>query len=135
MKAYFLLTNRKRAIVALVHTVAFLGIAAMAAGGHVARLGAGSPWWAWMLAGIYFAVGTVLATLARACSHPRERLYFGLCAASAAFGLLRQVAGDPGMHFAVYLRPILLASAIAVGWGILRAHGEAVRPSALTQPD
>jgi hypothetical protein len=122
MDRFFLLTNRKRAIVALVHTVAFLGIAAATAALTVRPLGAASPRSAWALAAIYFAVSAILAVLCGLSPDLRERLYFGLCAASAAAGFARQVVGDPRLHAAVYARPAMLAGAIAMGLVIVRAH-------------
>ena len=53
----------------------------------------------------------------------REKLYFALCAASAGFGLLRIVLGDPALHANV-LRVLLLFCAVMVGTGILRRHSK-----------
>jgi hypothetical protein len=122
MGRFFLLTNRKRAIIALVHTVAFLGIAAATAALAVRPLGAASSRSAWALAAVYLAVSAILAVLCGLSPDRRERLYFGLCAASAASGLARQVVGDPLLHAAVYARPAMLAGAIAMGLVIVRAH-------------
>lgn len=130
MGRFFILTNRKRAVVALVHTVAFLGIAVATAAVNVRPLGAGSPGSAWALAAVYFAVWAILAVLSGLSPDRRERLYFGLCAASAASGLARQVIGDPRLHAAVYARPAMLAGAIAMGLVIMRAH-----PRAAAEPE
>ena len=64
---------------------------------------------------------TVLLLLLRAASHASERLYFALCATSAALGLLRILLGDPALHAGV-LRVCLLSAAVIVGVMILRAH-------------
>jgi len=119
---YVILTTRKRAIVALVHSVAFLGIALYGTISVVRPLGAASPASAWTMAGIYAAVTSALAALAAISGNWRERLYFTCCATSATFGLLRQIVGDPPMHFAVYVRVAMLSCAVVVGLGIVRAH-------------
>lgn len=119
---YVILTTRKRAIVALVHSVAFLLIALYGVISLVRPLAASSPTAAWVLAGVYVAVSSALAVLARVAGNWRERLYFAFCAASAMFGLLRQILGDPPMHFAVYVRVALLSCAVVTGFAIVRAH-------------
>jgi hypothetical protein len=124
MHRYVILTNRKRAIVALVHSVAFLGIALYGMVSVVRPLGTASPASAWTVVGVYVAVSFALAALAAISGNWRERLYFAFCATSAAFGLLRQILGDPPMHFAVYLRIALLSCAVLTGLGIVRAHRE-----------
>ena len=123
MKRYVILTNRKRAIVALVHTVVFLGVALSGFVTEVRRLQAGSPVSSWVLAGVYVLVTAALLLLTLASRKAVERLYFGLCTTSAAFGLLRQIAGDPPMHLAVYVRVAMLGCAVLVGSWILRNHG------------
>jgi hypothetical protein len=122
MHRYVILTTRKRAIVALVHSVAFLLIALYGVISMVRPLGASSPGSAWIVAGVYVAVSIALAVLAAIARNWRERLYFLFCATSATFGLLRQILGDPPMHFAVYVRVALLACAVAAGLAIVRAH-------------
>jgi len=122
MHRYVILTNRKRAIVALVHTVAFLLIAFYGLVTVVRPLGTTSTASAWTVAGIYVAVSSALAVLTAISGNSRERLYFAFCTTSAAFGLLRQVLGDPAMHFAVYLRIALLACAVATGIAIVMGH-------------
>jgi hypothetical protein len=122
MHRYVILTNRKRAIVALVHSVAFLGIAFYGVISVVRPLGAASPASAWTVAGVYVVVTSALAVLAAISGNWCERLYFAFCATSATFGLLRQILGDPPMHFAVYVRIALLSCAVVTGLGIVRAH-------------
>ncbi len=73
---------------------------------------------------IYVIVTTVLLILLRFSSCTKERLYFGLCAASAAFGLVRILLGDPVLH-ANILRVLLLGCAVIIGTGILRTHSSA----------
>jgi hypothetical protein len=122
MHRYVILTTRKRAIVALVHSVAFLLIALYGVISVVRPLGTASAASAWTLAGVYVAVSIALAVLAAMSGNWRERLYFACCASSATFGLLRQILGDPPMHFAVYVRIALLSCAVVTGLGIVRAH-------------
>jgi len=123
MPRYFLLTNRKRAIVALAHSVAFLLIALYGAVTVVRPLGRASPGAAWIMAGVYGAVTLALAILTALAGNWRERLYFGFCTTSAGFGLLRQILGDPPLHYAVYVRIVMLGCAVATGVAIVRAHG------------
>jgi hypothetical protein len=122
MHRYVILTNRKRAIVALVHSVAFLGIAFYGMVSVVRPLGAASPASAWTVVSVYVAVSAALAVLTALSGNWRERLYFACCATSATFGLLRQILGDPPMHFAVYVRVAMLSCAVVMGLGIVRAH-------------
>jgi hypothetical protein len=124
MPAFSILTNRKRAIIALVHTVIFLCIAALqtalshakAFSLHGDKVAGGIA-----LLSIYLIVTTVLLVLLRYASHSSERLYFALCATSAAFGLVRVLLGDPALHAGV-LRVCLLSCAVIVGAIILRTH-------------
>ncbi len=119
MRAFVILTTRKRLVVALVHTVAFLLLAILLSRTLVRPLGIASPPGAWAIAGIYLVVTAVLVILL-AYAGREEKLYFALCATSASFGLLRQILGDPRMHVAVYLRVALLASAVLAGSLLLR---------------
>ncbi|HYE25158.1 MAG TPA: hypothetical protein VEG32_08170 [Clostridia bacterium] len=119
---YAILTNRKRAIIALVHSVAFLLIAVRGLTVAVLPLQWSSPISAKVMAAIYLIVTSILVWLAAISGTARERLYFGLCSASAGFGLLRQIAGDPTMHFAVHVRIAALLAAVVVGILILREY-------------
>ena len=122
MKRYVILTNRKRAIVALVHTVVFLGVAFSGFVTVVRPLQPASPASSWVLAAVYALVSTALLLLTLVSRMAAERLYFGLCATSAGFGLLRQIEGDPPLHLAVYVRVAMLGCAVLVGNWILRNH-------------
>jgi hypothetical protein len=119
MSPYFVLTNRKRAIVALAHTVVFLGIAMAGFWMVIHPLGAESPLSAWIIAGVYAAVASVLAACSR---NGLERLYFAFCTTSAAFGLARQIVGDPRLFVAVYIRVAMLGCAVIAGLAIMRRH-------------
>jgi hypothetical protein len=124
MKSFSILNSRKRVIIALIHTVVFLCVAALqTAVSHASAfsLHGNKVVGGIVLLTIYTIVTTVLLILLRMASHATERLYFGLCATSAAFGLVRVILGDPALHAGV-LRVFLLSSATVVGFVILRAH-------------
>ena len=127
MKSFGILTNRKRAIIALIHTVLFLCIAALqTALSHAAafslhgdRVVGGV-----VLLAIYTIVTTVLLILLNVADCATEKLYFALCATSASLGFLRILLGDPVLHAGV-LRVLLLSGAVIVGTIILRRHSAA----------
>ena len=124
MDRFAIITNRKRAIIALVHSIFFLSVAGMqlaishaeAFSIHREKI-AGSI----ILLTIYVIVTTVLLVLLRFSHCAKEKLYFALCAASAAFGLVRILLGDPALHANV-LRVLFLAGAVLIGTAILRGH-------------
>ena len=124
MHSFSILNSRKRAIIALVHTVIFLCVAALqttlshaaAFSLHGDKIVGGI-----VLLAIYTIVTTVLLLLLRAADCATEKLYFALCATSAALGLLRILLGDPALH-AGLLRVCLLLAAVIVGTLILRVH-------------
>jgi FtsH-binding integral membrane protein len=126
MDRFAIITNRKRAIIALVHSVFFMGIAgvqlaishATAFSIHGEKRIGGI-----ILLGIYVIVTTVLLVLLRVSHCAKEKLYFAFCAAGAAFGLVRILLGDPVLHANV-LRVLLLGCAVFVGSIILRKHSE-----------
>src|SRR5271167_2506122 len=116
MNSFSILTNRKRAIIALVHTVIFLSVAALqTALSHVVAfsLRGDKVVGGIVLLAIYSIVTTVLLILLRAADCPAEKLYFALCATSAGLGLLRVLLGDPALH-AGTLRVFLLSCAVVV---------------------
>lgn len=128
MGGFRILSNRRRTIVALVHTVVFLAIAivqlALSRPTPHFQLHASTTVSSAIMVGIYFTVTAVLLLLFRISRGFNERLYFALCATSASFGLLRAVYGDPPLHFAHYFRVLMLSCAVLVGTLILRAHSE-----------
>ena len=127
MHSFSILNSRKRAIIALVHTVIFLCVAALQTALSHAKafsLHGDKVVGGIVLLSIYTIVTTVLLLLLRAASHASERLYFALCATSAALGLLRILLGDPVLHAGV-LRVLLLSGAVVVGMLILRSHSKA----------
>lgn len=124
MDRFAIINNRKRAIIALIHSVFFLGVAGVQlAVSHALpfTIRSGSATAGMILLAIYVIVTTVLLVLLRFSGCTREKLYFALCAASAAFGLVRIVMGDPVLHANV-LRVLLLFGAVIIGSGILRSH-------------
>ena len=125
MERYVILTNRKRAIVALVHTVVFLAVAMYGMLIVVRPLAANSLRSAWIMTAVYAVVMSILLALAAFSGNGIERIYFAFCTTSAAFGLARQIVGDPRMYVAVYIRVAMLACAVAAGIVILRRHGRA----------
>ncbi len=124
MESFSILNSRKRAIIALIHTIVFLGVAGIqAAVSHAEPLAihgsrASS---AVILLGIYLVVTTVLLLLLKASDCTKEKVYFALCAGSASFGLVRIVMGDQVLHVNV-MRVLLLGCAVLVGMLILRTH-------------
>jgi hypothetical protein len=126
---YFVITNRKRAIVALAHSIAFL---ALAIAMYKPPKAIGFATTASMIVTvIYFIVTSILLWLTLASKAPNEKLYFGLCTASACFGLLRMVIASPLLAvLAVYVRVSMLGMAAVVGVGLLRTHG---RPAAAAE--
>ena len=127
MHSFSILNSRKRAIIALVHTVIFLCVAALQTALSHAKafsLHGDKVVGGIVLLSIYTIVTTVLLLLLRAASHASERLYFALCATSAALGLVRILLGDPVLHAGV-LRVLLLSGAVVVGTLILRRHSKA----------
>lgn len=129
MTEFAILTNRKRAIIALIHSVFFLGVAALGflspKAGLVRGSGSNSDY---LLTMIYLTVTAVLGWLVSISLGWRERLYFALCTCSASFGLLRVVLGDASLPIAQYMRVLMLTSAVAVGSWILRAYSTPVAP-------
>ncbi len=128
MGEFAILTNRKRAIVALVHSVIFLLIAA-----RQMQVSAPTPgiWLpssvtsgTWVLCAIYAIVSSILAWLFAISRGWIEKIYFGLCTVSATSGLLRTVVGDHAFHAGLYIRVIMLSTAVLVGIAIVRTHSE-----------
>jgi len=126
MRRYVILTNRKRAIIALVHTVAFLALAVATGAITVQSLHAGSRASAWIVASIFLLVTIALLALTVISGPLRERLYFACCTTSAGFGLARQLLGDQHLPVAVYVRVAMLACAVFLGVVILREHSAPV---------
>ncbi len=126
MGGFSILTNRKRAIVALVHSLVFLLIAVRQ---MVAANPAAGIWVAsavtrgtWILCGIFAIVSSILLWLLVISRGWMEKFYFGFCTVSATSGLLRTAAGDQAFHAGLYIRVVMLVSAVLVGMLIVRLH-------------
>lgn len=127
MNQFGVLTNRKRAIIALIHSVIFLGIALH---GFVSRK-PGMLHGRWVagdliLIAVYFVVASILIWLVIISRGVVERCYFALCATSATSGLVRTVFGDRAVPAAQYLRVLMLTSAVAVGFIIVRSCSQSL---------
>jgi hypothetical protein len=123
MEEYAILTNRKRALIALAHSIIFLGIAlrGFASPKAAASLhGQGAALTTAVIL-IYITVTSILVWLVALSRCLRERLYFSLCACSATFGLLRTGFGDASLPAAQHLRVLMLSCAVLVGTWIFRS--------------
>jgi hypothetical protein len=123
MNDFGVLTNRKRAVIALIHSIVFLGIAfhgfVSPKAGILHRSGATGDF---ILIAIYLVVASILLWLASISRGLVERAYFALCAISATSGLLRTIFGDRGVPPAQYLRVLMLSAAVGLGILIVRSH-------------
>jgi hypothetical protein len=126
MGGFSILTNRKRAIVALVRSVIFLLIAVRQ---MVAAQPAAGIWvlstvspGTWILCGILAFGSAILLWLFSISRGWMEKIYFGFCTISATSGLLRTAAGDQTFHAGLYIRVGMLMSAVLVGLLIVRKH-------------
>src|SRR5579862_6453610 len=126
MGGFSILTNCKRSVVALVHSMVFLCIAVrqMVAADPSAGIWVPSAVRAgtWILCGVFAAVSAILLWLLIISREWMERFYFGFCTVSAGSGLLRTAAGDQAFHAGLYIRVVMLVSAVAVGLMIVRKH-------------
>ncbi len=126
MSGFSILTNRKRAVVALAHSIVFLLIAVrqMVAANPAAGIWVTSTVTpgTWILCGILLVVSSILLWLLIISRGWMEKSYFAVCTISATSGLLRTAAGDQAFHAALYIRVIMLASAVLVGLVIVRMH-------------
>ncbi len=134
MNEFGILTNRKRALIALIHSVVFLGIAIH--GFASPKAGILLPGFVatadLILIAIYLVVASILTWLVSISRGTKERLYFVLCASSATFGLLRTIFGDAALPVAQYMRVIMLSSAVLVGTWILRSFSRPVAEDVLS---
>ena len=133
MNRYSVLTNRKRAVIALVHAVFFFFVALSGLSGPpripplsmaVARQSQLAPSLA--ITAVYLLVTSILVWLVRLSAALRERLYFAFCATSAGTGLLRALFGDTPLHAEAGIRAIMLACAIVTCTVIWRSHPAAM---------
>jgi len=134
MNDFGVLTNRKRAFIALIHSVVFLGVACHGFLSPKAGILRGSSAVSdFVLIGIYMIVASILSWLVGISRCARERVYFALCASSATFGLLRTIFGDATIPPAQYMRVVMLTSAVAVGTMILRSYARPIEDRATSE--
>ena len=125
MNEFGVLTNRKRTLIALIHSVIFLGIAVHGFWAPKYGIFRGSGMVGdFVLIGIYLIVACILLWLVSLSHGIRERAYFLLCAGSATSGLLRTIFGDSAVPPAQYLRVICLSSAVVFGVLMVRSFSE-----------
>ena len=132
MPQYSILNSRKRAIIALVHSIAFglLATYQLAINHHPLPLieavtsHAVTPHLAGPIAmtSIYLIVTVVLLILVRYSRANLERLYFAFCSSSAGVGLWRVTLGDPTLHFGSLFRVLMLGCAVITCTIVLRRH-------------
>ena len=145
MNEYGVLNSRRRAVIALIHSVVFLGVAVHGfvspklgivhglAGSHSANATqGGTASGDFILIGIYLIVACILGWLVSVSRCAWERVYFVLCTCSATFGLLRTILGDARIPSAQYLRVIMLGTAVAVGTAIVRSFSRVALERALS---
>ena len=131
MNRYSILIHRKRAVIALIHAIAFglLATYQFASAQQPKTLVAAQPG---HLAGplamtaIYSVVSAVLWVLVKFSRAGLERLYFLFCATSASVGFLRVTVGDPTLRVGSLIRVLMLLSAVVTGILIVREHGTSV---------
>ena len=123
MKPYVILTNPKRSIIALIHSVVFASIALVS----ILRAAEVAPIWIKTTTSsraitliIYLIVSSVLIVLFRVSRPAIEKLYFAFCASSASLGLLRNIIGDQNVPPVRYFRFLMLLCAVLTGVIILR---------------
>ena len=133
MKGFGVLTNRKRALIALIHSAVFLGVALHGFLSPKAGVLHSAVMSDFVMVGIYLIVASILAWLVSVSRGLRERAYFSLCTSSATFGLLRTVFGDASMPAAQYMRVVLLSSAVALSFWIVRSSSRTVPERVLSE--
>jgi hypothetical protein len=82
------------------------------------------PTGTWVLCGIFGVVSAILVWLFAVSRGWIEKLYFGMCTVSASSGLLRTAFGDQAFHAGIYIRVVMLASAVLVGLVIVRIYAQ-----------
>ena len=76
----------------------------------------------WALRGILGLVSTILLWLLVISRGWMERFYFRFCTLSATSGPLRTAAGDQAFRAGLYIRIVMLVSAVLIGRLIVRTH-------------
>ena len=132
--SFSILHNRKRAFIALIHSVFFLGLATrdLVVSARLpgvirpAEVKAGSI----VLVCIYMLVSGILLGLLLYSAGLLERMYFAFCTASATSGLIRAIVGDASFTAGQYLRVGMLLCAVFTGLILLRLHSTPVPETA-----
>jgi hypothetical protein len=134
MNDFEILNSRRRALIALIHSFVFLGIAmhGFLSPKHGVLHASGATG-DYILTAIYLVVASILGWLVGISRCARERIYFALCTCSASFGLMRSVFGDMALPIAQYMRVIMLSAAVAVGILILRSFSRPVAEQVLPE--
>jgi hypothetical protein len=109
------LTNRKRAVVAVRQLMAANPAAGIWVASEVSK-------GTWILCAIFTVVSSILLWLLLISRGWLEKFYFGFCTISATSGLIRTAAGDQAFHAGLYIRVVMLISAVLVGLLIVRVH-------------
>lgn len=122
MEQYFLLNSRRRAVIALIHSVFFLLIAAPGVFGPARGAMNAHSTGGVMLYGIYGIVTMLLLWLLVKALCLRERLYFGLCATSAGLSIVRGLVGESAVHPFQLVKVVMLVSAGVAAISIYRVH-------------
>jgi hypothetical protein len=126
MSNFGVLANRKRAVIALIHSIVFLGVAFHGfVAPKVGILHGPGLTGDFVLIAIYLVVTEILVWLVCISRGLVERAYFALCAISATSGLLRTIFGDRAVPPAQYLRVLMLSSAVGIGIIIVRSRSRA----------
>ena len=134
MNEFGVLTNRRRALIALIHSLVFLGVAMHGFLSPKAGILRGSASLAdLILIAIYLVVASILLWLTGISRGAMERIYFALCAGSATSGLLRTIFGDSAIPAAQYIRVLLLSSAVAICILIVRVFLRPLVPDILSE--
>jgi len=129
MNDYTIITNRKRAVIALIHSLVFLTLAlrslVIATTAKPIWLASSLQTSSFAMLAVYLVVSAVLVQFVRASRCAREKLYFAFCASSATIGLLRAVFGDSSLHLGQDVRVVMLICAVVTGTSILVSQGKA----------
>ncbi len=127
MNRYAILTNRKRAIIALVHSFFFLLVALMSFLGQPKAglfFSSTKPAGDWAMLGIYLVVSTILLILVRVSTCvPRAPVLRILCH-QRQFRIAAYSPRRRHLFIAQYVRVVMLACAVLTGYIILRRHSE-----------
>jgi hypothetical protein len=127
MRDFAILTNRKRALIALAHSIVFFGIAlyGFASPRSAVSLHGPGAVSSVVLLFIYLTVVSILVWLVIVSLCIAERIYFAFCACSATSGFVRTLFGDAALPAAQYLRVLMLTCAVLLGTWISLSYSRA----------